>query len=662
MKKTILLLVAMLATTTMWATDFITDVMVIGGSKSETTNLKNKYTGQGWTFIDQDLNAGCGSGSDYIYLLYKSASNENQDAGAFITDFYISTVSGTASDNIYYKGRTYHLVSFDGSDYFKNSKGDLNSHCGSSSAYIHLYYAKDSEENYRSTAVSSIEFNSTSTNAVCADTTTTVCDLNKGAGGDYIYMHANSALKGWIPYMNYAGTECYINGYAGVKNNKTEVTIPLTIDGATVLYFSGPVFSGFANLESMNFYKTTVIDGMPSVQGCSKFKHVNTGSTIDKTPPSMTRIPSTAFVGTAISTITLDSVTYVGSDAFKGCDSLTSVTFRKSPVLIEDGAFSEISTACQVSYPGSMEDWNPVMYMYSPNLIVKGRNASWCGWCGGANAASNNHLYWTLQNYHLKINCATDIWDSHPEQQEITTHNWITGQYLTLDHVYRINPNEFSGVYLDSVDVKSGLKEIFYWAFKNCKSLKKIFLPSSVTKIGVEAFIGCDRMKDLYFDGTHSEWVDSILREDGWNAGVAESFQAHWHCTVTFDANGHGTAPAAQYIEWSNEDTADEPAAPTATGYNFKGWYKEPECINKWDFTWTVPGDMTLYAKWEANLQRGDINGDGKVDVSDVNIIINIMLGKAQASSYPGNPDLNNDNKVDVTDVNAVINIMLGKE
>ena len=61
-------------------------------------------------------------------------------------------------------------------------------------------------------------------------------------------------------------------------------------------------------------------------------------------------------------------------------------------------------------------------------------------------------------------------------------------------------------------------------------------------------------------------------------------------------------------------------------------------------------------------LKRGDINGDNKVDVSDVNIIINIMLGKAQASQYSGNPDLNNDTHVDVSDVNAVINIMLGKE
>ena len=57
----------------------------------------------------------------------------------------------------------------------------------------------------------------------------------------------------------------------------------------------------------------------------------------------------------------------------------------------------------------------------------------------------------------------------------------------------------------------------------------------------------------------------------------------------------------------------------------------------------------------------GDINGDGKVDVSDVNITINLMLGKASASSYPGNADVNGDNKVDVSDVNIVINIMLGK-
>jgi formylglycine-generating enzyme required for sulfatase activity len=57
----------------------------------------------------------------------------------------------------------------------------------------------------------------------------------------------------------------------------------------------------------------------------------------------------------------------------------------------------------------------------------------------------------------------------------------------------------------------------------------------------------------------------------------------------------------------------------------------------------------------------GDINADNKVDVSDVNIVINIMLGKAQASSYPGHADVTGDGRVDVSDVNMIINIMLGK-
>ena len=53
-----------------------------------------------------------------------------------------------------------------------------------------------------------------------------------------------------------------------------------------------------------------------------------------------------------------------------------------------------------------------------------------------------------------------------------------------------------------------------------------------------------------------------------------------------------------------------------------------------------------------------DLNGDGRVDVSDVNEIINMMLGKKEQT---GAGDVNGDGKVDISDVNAVINAMLGK-
>ena len=48
--------------------------------------------------------------------------------------------------------------------------------------------------------------------------------------------------------------------------------------------------------------------------------------------------------------------------------------------------------------------------------------------------------------------------------------------------------------------------------------------------------------------------------------------------------------------------------------------------------------------------------------MSDVNIIINIMLGKDSADNYDGRAYVTEDDtNVDVSDVNMVINIMLGK-
>ena len=62
----------------------------------------------------------------------------------------------------------------------------------------------------------------------------------------------------------------------------------------------------------------------------------------------------------------------------------------------------------------------------------------------------------------------------------------------------------------------------------------------------------------------------------------------------------------------------------------------------------------------EAVKALADVTGDGNVDVSDVNLVVNIILGKAQFANYP-NADVDGNGTVDVTDVNAVVNIILGK-
>ena len=77
--------------------------------------------------------------------------------------------------------------------------------------------------------------------------------------------------------------------------------------------------------------------------------------------------------------------------------------------------------------------------------------------------------------------------------------------------------------------------------------------------------------------------------------------------TVSFRANGHGTAPAAQTVTEGNKAT--KPANPTAVGYTFGGWYTEAQCRNVYDFDTPVTENLTLYAKWTANSSGSGTSG-----------------------------------------------------
>ncbi|WP_407401849.1 dockerin type I domain-containing protein, partial [Sodaliphilus sp.] len=54
-------------------------------------------------------------------------------------------------------------------------------------------------------------------------------------------------------------------------------------------------------------------------------------------------------------------------------------------------------------------------------------------------------------------------------------------------------------------------------------------------------------------------------------------------------------------------------------------------------------------------------DGNGTVDISDANLLINIVLGKESASKYNGRADVDGNGIVDVSDINAGLNIILGK-
>lgn len=68
--------------------------------------------------------------------------------------------------------------------------------------------------------------------------------------------------------------------------------------------------------------------------------------------------------------------------------------------------------------------------------------------------------------------------------------------------------------------------------------------------------------------------------------------------TVHFDLQGHGLA-ISDLTNVAAGSKISAPSAPSATGWDFGGWYKEPACTNAWNFGSDVVNEtMTLYAKW----------------------------------------------------------------
>ena len=57
---------------------------------------------------------------------------------------------------------------------------------------------------------------------------------------------------------------------------------------------------------------------------------------------------------------------------------------------------------------------------------------------------------------------------------------------------------------------------------------------------------------------------------------------------------------------------------------------------------------------------KGDVNGDYEVNITDVNCLIQVILGKRPASDFEGRAFVNDDDEVNISDVNTVIAIILG--
>lgn len=155
---------------------------------------------------------------------------------------------------------------------------------------------------------------------------------------------------------------------------------------------------------------------------------------------------------------------------------------------------------------------------------------------------------------------------------------------------------------LDEFVIPDGVESIERGVFAECSKLKTVTVPNSVKKIVQKAFLNCSSLENVVYKGTADQWdnlINSSNFEQTDNGNFKNPTVLKYLCTVTFEMNGHGTAPVAQTIYTG--DKLASVADPTAAGYTFGGWYTDKELTKAFDVeNDTVSGDTTLYAKWKA--------------------------------------------------------------
>ncbi len=272
------------------------------------------------------------------------------------------------------------------------------------------------------------------------------------------------------------------------------------------------------------------------------------------------------------------TITRIGAYAFRLCGDLTTnsglvnVIFDSESQLklIDHDAFANCCAIREFELPREVE--------------TIGDNAFWDDWC---------IKKFTFQEGSRLKSIGGNAFHCNSSLQSLTLPSSVTN---IGHHAF----HQCSS--LDEFVIPDGVESIERGVFAECSKLKTVTVPNSVKKIVQKAFLNCSSLENVVYKGTADQWdnlINSSNFEQTDNGNFKNPTVLKYLCTVTFEMNGHGTAPVAQTIYTG--DKLASVADPTAVGYTFGGWYTDKELTKAFDVeNDTVSGDTTLYAKWKA--------------------------------------------------------------
>ena len=243
---------------------------------------------------------------------------------------------------------------------------------------------------------------------------------------------------------------------------------------------AGGTFKDCSSLTSV-----TIPNGVTSI-GSSAFENCSALTSIT-IPNSVTSIGYDAFYGcSSLTSITIpNSVTTIERGAFYGCSSLTSVTIPNGVTSIGFGAFSHCSSLTSITIPNSVtsigglvfQDCKSLISIVLPNVVqtIGGGLFSGCEALTSVVLPENIDSLLTETSYHL------GFFENCHSLSSITLPEYLIT--IGADAFYNCSS-------LTSIVIPNSVTSIGDAAFCDCSKLTSVTIPNSVMSIGCYAFDG----------------------------------------------------------------------------------------------------------------------------------------------------------------------------
>ncbi|WP_426350054.1 leucine-rich repeat protein [Alloiococcus sp. CFN-8] len=339
-------------------------------------------------------------------------------------------------------------------------------------------------------------------------------------------------------YMNYYGTS---SSYGNVEPIK-EVVIPSKVNTIPTNAFNYTRYLEKITVDESNAVYTSTVEGLLIVRDTGAIHIWPLGNTTTEftIPDSMTSIPSSmfannkslkkiiipghvtsvgssAFSGSNIETVVFERSNngiVIGSMAFSNCINLTSVTLPRGLTSIGSNAFSSSTALESIVIPGTVVTIGDNAFRGNTALknvtLQEGIVEIMGGAFSGCTALAEITIPKSVS--YIATEVATNPFAGSSALQNIYvtdgSYNYVDIDGVLYDYnekTLRIYP---MGRTAEEYVIPEGTTRVGYKSFYNNKYLKKVHFPSTLQRVGDQAFYGCENLNDYIFNGTYAPLLE----------------------------------------------------------------------------------------------------------------------------------------------------------